>query len=274
MRGTGRVRHRSEPWDRPGDRPASRRRRARPWRSALDRSHAWRSSARSPRPRRRSVRSVVRFWRSRSTSANRSVDRGQLVDVVDAELGPDRHPREQRRRGWLQAVPRLERRRDRSRAPAQLLGAVGAGAEASCRACGIEGQAGSSTSRRPRPSPPRVRPSLTRPRHGWAPSTAGTKAFLDRWTASLAAEVALDGVVVNTLAPQAAAATELLVAYSDLPDFLYEPLDTMAEAALGVVHRRPDRVDGSRRLQPGAARRVGPAHPRSPRFGRTTRLAA
>ena len=72
----------------------------------------------------------------------------------------------------------------------------------------------------------------------------GTKAFLDRWTASLAAEVAADGVVVNTLAPQAAAATELLVAYSDLPQFLYEPLDTMAEAALALCTADPTVLTG------------------------------
>ncbi len=67
----------------------------------------------------------------------------------------------------------------------------------------------------------------------------GTKAFLDRWTASLAAEVAADGIAVNTLAPQAAAATEVLLEYSDLPDYLYEPLETMAEAALALATADP-----------------------------------
>ncbi|MCU0310362.1 MAG: SDR family oxidoreductase [Acidimicrobiales bacterium] len=72
----------------------------------------------------------------------------------------------------------------------------------------------------------------------------GTKAFLDRWTASLAAEVAPDGVVANTLAPQAAAATELLVAHSDLPAHLYEPLETMAEAALALCTADPTVLTG------------------------------
>lgn len=68
----------------------------------------------------------------------------------------------------------------------------------------------------------------------------GTKAFLDRWTASLGVEVHPDGVVVNTLAPQAAAATEVLVEYSDLPTELYEPLETMAEAALALATASSD----------------------------------
>jgi hypothetical protein len=72
----------------------------------------------------------------------------------------------------------------------------------------------------------------------------GSKAFLDRWTASLAVEVAPDGIAVNTLAPQAAAATEVLVEYSDLPDDLYEPLDTMAEAALALATADPRELTG------------------------------
>lgn len=72
----------------------------------------------------------------------------------------------------------------------------------------------------------------------------GTKAFLDRWTVSLAAETAGEGIAVNTLAPQAAAATEVLVAYSDLPDYLYEPLDTMAEAALALCTADPAVLTG------------------------------
>jgi NAD(P)-dependent dehydrogenase (short-subunit alcohol dehydrogenase family) len=62
----------------------------------------------------------------------------------------------------------------------------------------------------------------------------GTKAFLNRWTASLAVELYGQGISVNTIAPQAAAATEALVNFSDLPDYLYEPLETMAEGALAL----------------------------------------
>jgi NAD(P)-dependent dehydrogenase (short-subunit alcohol dehydrogenase family) len=72
----------------------------------------------------------------------------------------------------------------------------------------------------------------------------GTKAMLDRWTASLAAEVVDDGIAANTLAPQAAAATEVLLEYSDLPEELYEPLETMAEAALVLATADPGRLTG------------------------------
>ena len=72
----------------------------------------------------------------------------------------------------------------------------------------------------------------------------GTKAFLDRWTVSLGAETYGEGIAVNTLAPQAAAATEVLVAYSDLPDYLYEPLETMAEAALALCSGDPLELTG------------------------------
>ena len=72
----------------------------------------------------------------------------------------------------------------------------------------------------------------------------GSKAFLNRWTKSLAAETYGEGIAVNTLAPEAAAATELLVEYSTLPDYLYEPLDTMAEAALALCTADPAVLTG------------------------------
>jgi NAD(P)-dependent dehydrogenase (short-subunit alcohol dehydrogenase family) len=81
------------------------------------------------------------------------------------------------------------------------------------------------------------------------PSTEGTlyggsKAFLNRWTASLAAEVYGEGIAVNALAPEAAAATEVLVEYSDLAAELYEPLETMAEATLALCSGDPDVLTG------------------------------
>jgi len=72
----------------------------------------------------------------------------------------------------------------------------------------------------------------------------GSKAFLDRWTASLAVEVQPDGIAVNTLAPQAAAATEVLVTHSNLDQALFEPLETMAEAALALVTADPTVLTG------------------------------
>ena len=72
----------------------------------------------------------------------------------------------------------------------------------------------------------------------------GTKALLDRWTVSLAAETHGQGIAVNTIAPQAAAATEVLLEYATLPDYLYEPLDTMAEGALALCTGDPDMLTG------------------------------
>ena len=72
----------------------------------------------------------------------------------------------------------------------------------------------------------------------------GTKAFMNRWTVSLAVELFGQGVAVNTIAPEAAAATEVLVEYSDLPDYLYEPLDTMAEGALALCTADPNTLTG------------------------------
>ena len=98
----------------------------------------------------------------------------------------------------------------------------------------------SSASAKPPTGPPfpPTAPSATGTIYG------GTKAFLDRWTASLAAEVVTDDIAVNTLAPQAAAATEVLVEYSDIPPELYEPLETMAEAALVLATADPTRLTG------------------------------
>jgi NAD(P)-dependent dehydrogenase (short-subunit alcohol dehydrogenase family) len=72
----------------------------------------------------------------------------------------------------------------------------------------------------------------------------GTKAFMNRWTVSLAVELYGQGIAVNTIAPEAAAATEVLVEYSDLPDYLYEPLDTMAEGALALCTADPMTLTG------------------------------
>ena len=72
----------------------------------------------------------------------------------------------------------------------------------------------------------------------------GSKAFLNRWTASLAAELYGEGIAVNSLAPEAAAATEVLVEYSDLAPELYEPLETMAEATLALCTGDPAVLTG------------------------------
>ena len=81
-----------------------------------------------------------------------------------------------------------------------------------------------------------------------APARAGsaygsTKAMLNRWTASLAAETYGEGIVVNALSPQAAAATPDLVGNEWFPKVYFEPLDTMAEAALALC-TGPDDLTG------------------------------
>ena len=61
-----------------------------------------------------------------------------------------------------------------------------------------------------------------------------TKAALNRLTVTAASECEGEGVVVNALAPQAAIATPSLVAAGWIDDAMFEPLDTMAEAALAL----------------------------------------
>ena len=66
----------------------------------------------------------------------------------------------------------------------------------------------------------------------------GTKAFLDRWTVSLAAE--LHGqVAVNTIAPQAAAATEVAPLDDWQPEQLPARIEKMRRHAAGGISAGP-----------------------------------
>ena len=81
------------------------------------------------------------------------------------------------------------------------------------------------------------------------PATAGfqygaSKAALNRLTIAAASECARDGVAVNALTPQAAIATPSLVAAGWIDEAMFEPLDTMAEAALALCSGDPAVMTG------------------------------
>jgi len=82
-----------------------------------------------------------------------------------------------------------------------------------------------------------------------APSKAGSgygasKASLNRLTLAAASETHGQGIAVNALTPQAAIATKSLVAAGWIEEHWYEPLETMAEAALALVSGDPAVLTG------------------------------
>jgi NAD(P)-dependent dehydrogenase (short-subunit alcohol dehydrogenase family) len=70
------------------------------------------------------------------------------------------------------------------------------------------------------------------------------KAALNRMTVAVASECEGQGISVNGLTPQAAIATPQLVAQGWIDPLLYEPLETMAEAALALVTGDPAVLTG------------------------------
>ncbi len=81
------------------------------------------------------------------------------------------------------------------------------------------------------------------------PATGGfvygaAKAALNRLTVAAASETHGQGISVNALTPQAAIATPALVAGGWIDDTMFEPLDTMAEAALALVTGDPAVLTG------------------------------
>ena len=81
------------------------------------------------------------------------------------------------------------------------------------------------------------------------PSKAGfaysaTKAALNRMTVGIASECEGQGIAVNTLSPQAAIATPALVAGGWIDEVFFEPLETMAEAALALCTADPAVLTG------------------------------
>ncbi|MFN8028103.1 MAG: SDR family oxidoreductase [Acidimicrobiia bacterium] len=67
-----------------------------------------------------------------------------------------------------------------------------------------------------------------------------SKAALNRLTVAAASECEGQGISVNALAPQAAIATPALIAAGWIDEVMFEPLDTMAEAALALMTSDPD----------------------------------
>ena len=81
------------------------------------------------------------------------------------------------------------------------------------------------------------------------PSKAGamygaTKAALNRLTVSMASECEGQGIAVNALAPQGAIATPSLVAAGWVEGVMFEPMETMAEAALALCTTDPELLTG------------------------------
>lgn len=71
-----------------------------------------------------------------------------------------------------------------------------------------------------------------------------SKAALNRLTVAAASECEGQGVAVNALTPQAAIATPSLVASGGIDQVMFEPLDTMAEAALALCSGDPAVLTG------------------------------
>jgi NAD(P)-dependent dehydrogenase (short-subunit alcohol dehydrogenase family) len=80
---------------------------------------------------------------------------------------------------------------------------------------------------------------------------ATTKAALNRLTIAVAGECEGQGIAVNALTPQASIATPVIVASGAIealvggdPSWVFEPVDTMAEAALALCSGDPDILTG------------------------------
>jgi len=71
-----------------------------------------------------------------------------------------------------------------------------------------------------------------------------SKAALNRLTVTAASECDGQGIAVNALTPQAAIATPNLVAAGWINEAMFEPLDTMAEAALALCSGDPAVLTG------------------------------
>ena len=71
-----------------------------------------------------------------------------------------------------------------------------------------------------------------------------SKAALNRLTIAVASECEGQGISVNALTPQAAISTPALVRAGWIDEVMFEPLETMAEAALALITADPSVLTG------------------------------
>jgi NAD(P)-dependent dehydrogenase (short-subunit alcohol dehydrogenase family) len=90
----------------------------------------------------------------------------------------------------------------------------------------------------PGPPFPENRPSKSGSAYG------SSKAALNRLTVAVASECEGQGISVNALTPQAAIATPALVRAGWIDEVMFEPLETMAEAALALIAGDPNVLTG------------------------------